>query len=456
MTVTVRFAPSPTGRLHVGNIRPAVLNYLFAKANNGTFMLRLDDTDQERSTQTFADGIKRDLTWLGLEWGKFARQSDRTARYMQVAEQLKAARRLYACYESADELDRKRKRQLARGLPPTYDRAGLKLRDADHAEMAAQGRRPHWRFLLANTDGPGSLIPAPTIVSWNDLIRGDMTVDVGSLSDPVLIREDGTALYTFTSVVDDVDFAITQIIRGEDHVTNSGVQVQLFEALGAVPPQFAHHSLLIGADGHALSKRLDSLSIEGFREAGLEPMAVLSHAALIGTSDAIDPHASFDSLVAGFALSKISTAPARFDLEELKGFNARLLHQLSYAAVADRLAAMGIGGGEAFWNTARPNISVFADIAKWWTVVSAEITPVIEDAAFTAKAAELLPPAPWTEATWREWTNAVKTASGAKGKALFHPLRVALTGQENGPEMKALLPLIGETRARARLMGRIG
>jgi len=456
MTVTVRFAPSPTGRLHVGNIRPAVLNYLFAKANNGTFMLRLDDTDQERSTQAFADGIIRDLTWLGLEWGTFARQSDRTVRYQEVAEQLKAAGRLYPCYETADELDRKRKRQLARGLPPIYDRSALRLSAADHAEMAAGGHRPHWRFRLANTDGAGSLTPAPTIVSWNDLIRGDMTVDVGSLSDPVLIREDGTALYTFTSVVDDVDFAITHIIRGEDHVTNSGVQVQLFEALGAVPPAFAHHSLLIGADGQALSKRLDSLSIDGFREAGLEPMAVLSHAALIGTSDAIEPHQSLGSLVGGFSLDKISTAPARFDLDELKGFNARLLHQVPYAAVIDRLAALGIGGGEAFWNAARPNISVFGDIARWWTVVSGDVTPVIEDAAFTAKAAEVLPPGPWDETTWPAWTNTVKAATGAKGKALFHPLRAAITGADSGPDMKALLPLIAEERVRARLAGRVG
>ena len=456
MTVAVRFAPSPTGRLHVGNIRPAVLNFLFTKANGGSFMLRLDDTDRERSTQAFADGIERDLRWLGLEWTKFARQSDRSQRYEEVAAQLKAAGRLYACYESADELDRKRKRQLGRDLPPIYDRAGLRHTDEDHAKMAAEGRKPHWRFLLANADTADPMTPAPTIVSWNDLVRGDQTVDVGSLSDPVLIREDGTPLYTFTSVVDDVDFAITHIIRGEDHVTNSGVQVQLFEALGAVPPAFAHHSLLIGADGQALSKRLDSLSIEGFREAGLEPMAVLSHAALIGTSDAIDPHLSLDSLAAGFSLSKISTAPARFDLEELKGFNARLLHKLPYEAVSERLAAAGVGGGQVFWETARPNIAVFGDIARWWAVVSGAITPVLEDPAFTAKAAELLPNAPWSGATWGEWTNAIKAATGAKGRALFHPLRLALTGSETGPEMKSLLPLIGEERARARLMGRAG
>ena len=456
MTVAVRFAPSPTGRLHVGNIRPAVLNYLFAKANAGTFLLRMDDTDRERSTQAFADGIEADLAWLGFHWDRFARQSDRTARYTEAASQLKAAGRLYACYETADDLDRKRKRQLARGLPPIYDRAGLRLTEAEAAQMALDGHKPHWRFRLDNTEVLGSLTPAPTMVSWNDLIRGDQMVDVGSLSDPVLIREDGTALYTFTSVVDDMDFAITHIIRGEDHVTNSGVQIQLFEALGSEAPAMAHHSLLIGADGQALSKRLDSLSIAGLREAGLEPMAVLSHAALIGTSDAIEPHPNLESLLAGFSLSKISTAPARFDLDDLKGFNARLLHKLPFAGVADRLAGAGIGGGDAFWNVARANINVFSDVAAWWNVVAGEISPVVEDAAFSAKAAELLPPSPWSDATWGDWTNALKAATGAKGKALFHPLRLALTGQDSGPDMKSLLPMIGERRARARLLGQVG
>ena len=453
--VAVRFAPSPSGRLHVGNIRPAVLNYLFARANGGSFMLRMDDTDAEKSTQAFAEGIERDLTWLGFTWDRFARQSDRTARYAGVAVQLKAAERLYPCYETADELDRKRKRQLARGMPPIYDRAGLKLTAAEHAEMAATGRKPHWRFRLANTE-IGSLEPAPTMVSWNDLIRGDQMVDVGSLSDPVLLRGDGTALYTFTSVVDDIDFAITHVIRGEDHVTNSGVQLQLFEALDAVPPAFAHHSLLIGADGHALSKRLDSLSIEGLRDMGLEPMAVLSHAALIGTSDAIEPHAELASLIAGFSLTKISTAPARFDVDELKGFNARLLHKIPYMLVADRLAAMGVSGGEAFWNVVRANCATLDDVRRWWAVTSGTITPVVEDAAFAAKAAGLLPPAPWSNATWGDWTAAVKAATGAKGRALFHPLRLALTGEDSGPDMKSLLPLIGYDRVAARLAGRPG
>lgn len=454
MTPAVRFAPSPTGKLHAGNIRPAVLNLLFARANGGSFMLRLDDTDRERSTQASADGIERDLTWLGFTWDRFVRQSDRFERYSEVAEALKARGLLYDCYETPEELDRKRKRQLARGLPPVYDRTGLKLTAQDRKKLEQQGLKPHWRFRLSNSAATGQPAPAPALITWHDLIRGSQTVDLSSLSDPVLIREDGTPLYTFTSVVDDIDFAITHIIRGEDHVTNSGVQIDLFRALKAEPPQFAHHSLLVGADGHALSKRLDSLSVEGFREAGLEPMAVLSHAALIGTSDPVEPHETIESLATLFSFDKISTAPARFDPDELKALNARLLHRTPFAAVAERLQRAGIGGGEAFWNAARANMQVFQDAGRWWRVAGGEITPVIEDAQFTAKAADLLPPEPWDDSTWSAWTNAVKAATGAKGKALFHPLRLALTGEDSGPEMKALLPLIGRSRVLARLSGK--
>ena len=302
MTPTVRFAPSPTGRIHIGNVRTAVLNYLFALKSGGQFILRLDDTDRERSTEAFAEGIRRDLRWLGFTWDREERQSARTKRYEETAGKLRKAGRLYPCFETEDELDRRRKRQLALGRPPIYDRAALKLTDADRKKLEAEGRAPHWRFQLANTSPESGNAPQPTIVSWNDHIRGDQTVDVGSLSDPVLIRADGTHLYTFTSVVDDIDFAITDVIRGEDHVTNTGVQIELFEALAHAPPAFAHHSLLVGADGHALSKRLGALSIESFREAGLEPMAVLSHAALVGTSDAIEPHAEIGELAALFDL----------------------------------------------------------------------------------------------------------------------------------------------------------
>ena len=452
MTVKLRFAPSPTGRIHIGNIRTAVLNYLFALKSGGELMLRLDDTDRERSTDAFAQGIRDDLHWLGFKWSREARQSDRTARYDEAANALKKSGRLYPCYETADELDRKRKRQHAAGKPPVYDRSALKLSADEHAKLEAEGR-PHWRFRLANTKTMRDLNPEHTAITWPDLVRGTQTVDAGSLSDPVLIREDGTYLYTFTSVVDDIDFGITHVVRGEDHVTNTGVQIDIFKAMGATPPEFAHHSLLIGADGHALSKRLGALSVLSFREAGLEPMAVMSHAALVGTSDAIEPHANLDELVELFSLDKISMAPGRFDIEDLKGLNAKLLHKLPYEAVADRLSALSIGGGETFWTAVRGNIGVFGDVENWWNAVSAPLVPVIEDADFSNKAAALLPDEPWDETTWATWTAAVKAATGIKGKALFHPLRLALTAVESGPELKTLLPLIGRARAMARLKG---
>jgi glutamyl-tRNA synthetase len=451
MPPIVRFAPSPTGRIHVGNVRTAILNWLFARKSGGTFWLRMDDTDLQRSTAEFAEGIRRDLSWLGLDWAREERQSARLERYDAVAFLLKEEGRLYPCYETEDELDRKRKRQLARGLPPIYDRTGLKLSDADRERLEAEGRKPHWRFRLNNSEE--GLAPLPTIVSWNDLIRGDQTVDIGSLSDPVVIRADGSYLYTFTSVIDDADFGITHIIRGDDHTTNTGVQLELFEALGKDPPHFGHHSLLIGPDGHALSKRLGSLSIEGMRAEGLEPMAVASYTALIGTSDPIDVYATLDELAGLFAFEKISSAPARFDLKELNALNARLLHTLPFADVADRLAAMDVGGGAAFWTAVRGNLTVLADAKDWWGVVSGKVVPIIEDAELTSAAATLLPQEPWDDTMWDVWIAALKAASGRKGRALFHPLRLALTGREDGPELKALLPLIGRDRAEKRLRG---
>jgi glutamyl-tRNA synthetase len=454
MAPFVRFAPSPTGRLHIGNVRTAILNWLFAKKNGGTFMLRLDDTDKERSSEQHAASIREDITWLGLTWALEERQSARLYRYALAAEKLKKAGRLYPCYETEEELERRRKRNLARGRPPIYDRAALKLDAAERAKLEAEGLRPHWRFRLANSEDTRPLDPVPTLVSWVDLIRGDQAVDIGSLSDPVLLRADGTPLYTFTSVVDDIDFAITHVIRGEDHVTNTAVQIQLFEALGAAPPQFAHHSLLVGSDGQALSKRLGALSIESFRAAGLEPMAVASHAALLGTSDAITAHANLDELAELFDLAKLSRAPARFALEELQALNAKLLHQLPYSAVSDRLQSLGVAGGRPFWDAVRGNLTVLADARTWWQVVKGPVTPVMESPALLAEAANLLPPEPWDERTWGAWTEAVKTATGAKGRSLFHPLRLALTGLETGPELRALLPLIGRSRAFERLNGR--
>ena len=442
--VKVRFAPSPTGWLHIGNIRPAVFNWLFAKAESGVFVLRFDDTDLERSKEEYIAGIREDLTWLGLTWDEEFRQSERFGFYEATAEKLKKAGRLYACYETPEELDRRRKRQMARGHPPVYDRAALKLTAEEKRELEAEGRKPHWRFLLEQR---------PT--AWDDLIRGHQEIGAASLSDPVLIREDGTPLYTFTSVADDADTGVTHIIRGEDHVTNTAVQIQIFEALGAPVPAFAHHNLLVGADGEALSKRLGSLSIRSFREQGLEPLAVMTHASLIGTSEALHPQASLEALSKLFGFAKISRAPARFDADELKALNAKLLHATPFEAVAARLADRGIDGGETFWLAVRANLEVFADVDLWWSVVKGPVTPVIEDAAFLDRARALLPPEPWDGSTWKSWTEAVKQATGIKGRALYHPLRLALTGLERGPELKDLLPLIGYDRATARLSGKV-
>jgi glutamyl-tRNA synthetase len=453
MKPIVRFAPSPTGRLHIGNIRTALLNWLFARKGAGTFILRLDDTDKERSRVEYAAAIREDLTWLGLVWTREERQSARLDRYAEAAERLKHSGRLYPCYETEEELERRRRRNLAAGRPPIYDRAALRLDASARAGLEAAGQRPHWRFRLANSEAVRPLDPVPTIVGWRDLVRGDQAVDIGSLSDPVLVRADGTPLYTFTSVVDDIDFSITHVIRGEDHVTNTAVQIQLFEALGAPVPQFAHHSLLIGADGQALSKRLGALSIESFRSAGLEPMAVASLAALLGTSEAVAPHASLDELVDLFDLAKLSRAPARFSTEELDTLNARLLHQLPYAAIEERLRELGIAGGAEFWNAVRGNLGVLADALTWWRIVNGPITPVIDSPALLSEAARLLPAEPWDAGTWGAWTQAVRSAAGVGGRALFHPLRLALTGLETGPELKVLLPLIGRARALDRLSG---
>jgi glutamyl-tRNA synthetase len=461
-TTIVRFAPSPTGRLHIGNIRTALLNWLCARKAGGQFILRLDDTDAERSTAAFAQGIETDLTWLGLTWDQFARQSDRTARYDAVVTQLKQSGRLYACYETPEELDRRRKRQQARGLPPVYDRAALKLTSDEKAQFAVEGRQPHWRFLLANY-ASDPLQPVTTNIGWLDGVRGEQTVDLASLSDPVLIRGDGAYLYTLCSVVDDVDMGVTDIIRGEDHVTNTGVQLDIFKALGATSPRFAHHSLLTGADGQGLSKRTGALSIAEFRELGMEPMAIASHAAALGTSDPITPQAALYALVARFDLAKLSRAPARFDPAELAELNAKYLHTLPFEAVAERLTSLGVTGEPAlrqsFWETVRGNLRIVNDAATWWQVVNVDGTkgfsPVTlseADRAFCVMAATHLPTEPWTVETWGAWTTAIKAATGRKGRDLFHPLRLALTGAESGPEMKALLPLIGHERCRSRLI----
>ena len=446
MSVKVRFAPSPTGKLHVGNVRTALVNWLFAKGQGGKFVLRIDDTDLARSTPEFEQGIEDDLTWLGMLWDERYNQSKRFDRYEDAAERLKAAGRLYPAYETGEELDRRRKVQLARGLPPVYDRAALDLTDAEKAAYEAEGRKPHWRFKLDRKR-----------VSWEDLSRGHAEVDTASMSDPVLIREDGLFLYTLPSVVDDIDMEITHVIRGEDHVTNTGAQIEIFEALiaagmGTTVPGFAHMPLLVGADGQALSKRLGSLSISDMRDQGYEPIAITSHLGRIGTSDPLEVGESVEALGASFAFAKMGRSPARYDTADLDRLNAQALHAMPYAVARPRLAALDADLGEGFWNIVRSNLQKFTDVVEMATIVRGPVTPVIEDPAFAEAALGLLP-AVIDETAWSTWTTAIKEATGAKGKALFMPLRLALTGQQHGPDMAAMAPLIGRERIEQRLKG---
>ncbi len=439
--VRVRFAPSPTGRLHVGNAYLALANWLEARRTGGWFLLRFDDTDRERSTAAFAEGIETDLRWLGLTWDETARQSQRLARYEAAARRLRAEERIYPCYETPEELSLKRKLQLQRGEPPVYDRAALALSEAERARLESEGRRPYWRFRLSGQRS-----------GWRDLVRGPQEIDEASQSDPVLIRADGSFLYTFSSVVDDIDFGITEVIRGADHVTNTGAQIELFRALGAEPPAFGHLPLLSDAAGEGLSKRIGSLSLAELREQGIEPLALASYLASLGAG-APEPRMSLEAIAADFDLGRFHGGSPRFDPAELAHLNARLLHQLPFEAVAARLPA---GVDERLWRAVRGNIERLADVEAWREVCEGTIEPVIEDAKLASQAAALLPPEPWDESTWARWTGAVRQATGRGGRALFHPLRLALTGRGDGPELKLLLPLIGRARALARLRGERG
>lgn len=440
----VRFAPSPTGHIHIGNARTALINYLVRLAGAGRFVLRFDDTDAARSREDFARAIEVDLAWLGVVPDIVVRQSQRLALYDAAMQRLIESGRLYRAYETSEELERRRRRQQARGAPPVYDRAALALTDADHARFEAEGRKPHWRFRLAE----GS-------VTWVDGVRGETRIDCASLSDPVLVREDGSYLYTLPSVVDDVDLGITHVIRGEDHVTNTAVQIQLFEAVAGPDrvPAFAHHNLLLDTSGAGLSKRSGALSIGALRDDGIEALAVCALAVLTGSSDDVHAVSSLADLATRFQLSHVSRAAARFDAAELRGLSARTLHALDFEAVRERLAALDIVGhkAEPFWLAVRGNLVRFADVADWWRVACGEIAPVIEDAAFGETAAALLPAEPFDETTWSAWTAALKENTGRKGRALFHPLRLALTGREDGPELAKLLPLIGRAGVIARL-----
>lgn len=433
MTIA-RFAPSPTGFLHLGNARAAVLNALLALGGNGRFMLRFDDTDSSRGEERFVEAAREDLRWLGLEWDAELRQSDRLPLYAAAADRLREADRLYPCYETAEELALRRKARLAAGRPPTYDRAALRLDAAERAELEAQGRRPHWRFRL---DGPAS---------WDDMILGPQRVEEGAVSDPVLIRADGVPLYTLASVVDDAERRVTDVVRGADHLTNTAVQIQIFRALGAEPPRFGHFSLLTAGDGAAFSKREGALSLGDLRAEGIEPEAVLSMLATLGSSRDVRLFADAAEAADGFALSAFGAAPTRFDPALLRRLSAERVRGMSFEDAAPRLAALGVEGPDAaaFWNAVRPNLDALGDAAEWWRIVVDGANPAHapEDADYVARALETLPPKPWGDSTWSEWTARVKRDSGRKGAALFRPLRLALTGRAHGPDMSALMPLL--------------
>jgi glutamyl-tRNA synthetase len=414
------------------------MNVLFAQAEGGTFVLRIDDTDLDRSTAEYEQGIRDDLSWLGVTWGKTFKQSDRFDMYDAAAEKLRKAGLLYACYETSEELDRQRKLLRVAGKPPIYNRAGLDLTDEQKSAYEAEGRTPHWRFKLSGET-----------VTWHDLVRGEQSIDMSSLSDPVLIRGDGSYLYTLPSVVDDIEAGITHVIRGEDHVTNSGAQIEIFQALSTHLPEFAHTPLLVGADGKSLSKRLGSLSMLELRQQGIEPMSIASLLAKIGTSDAVDIRDSLGALASEFSFDKIGRAPARFDEKDLTALNAKLLHETPYEVVADR-----IKGDEAFWNIVRANIEKISDVDAWADIVLKPMSGEIsgEDKDFCAAAATYLPDAVTPE-TWSSMIAHLKAETGRKGKTLFMPLRLALTGQQHGPSMDDMLQLLGAEKAKARLMG---
>jgi glutamyl-tRNA synthetase len=490
MSPTFRFAPSPTGLLHIGNARPAVINWLYARKMGGRFILRIDDTDTARSKPEFTTAIEHDLTWLGLNWDAEEFQSARIASYVAAAEKLKTLGRLYACYETPDELEVKRKLQLKAGKPPLYKRA-------DQKPAETEGRTPHWRFEIA----PGE-------IAWDDAIRGKCVYHGESLTDPVLVRADGTFLYMMPSVVDDIDMGMTHIVRGEDHVTNTAIQTQIWQALSSLPlPQFGHLPLLVDAAGKGLSKRMGSLSLQDLRESGLEPMSIVSLVAKLGSSDAIEARGTMDQLIAEFDISHFGRSTPKFDPHDLEFLNAKVLHDLPYAVAKPRLVDLGLPlaeldralatdpspqpsplsrgegaeppglreaqpkdklrdavrgssshatHGEAFWLAVRGNLQKFSEAAGWWHICFAPTAPCIEDTTFIAQAIPLLPEGAWDENTWGAWTEKVKTASGRKGKGLYLPLRMALTGLPHGPELKLLLPLMGRERALKRLNGVTG
>ena len=431
---TTRFAPSPTGHLHVGNLRTALFNYLIARQMDGTFVLRIDDTDPVRSKPKYVDSIKRDLEWLGLYWDQIEFQSNRLEQYAQTAEKLRDMGKLYECFESSLELDLKRKKQLNMGKPPVYDRSSLTLSKKEKDSLRVQSKG-YWRFMLDQSR-----------IDWADGILGETSIDVASVSDPVLIRGDGQVLYTLASICDDTDMGVSYVVRGSDHVTNTATQIQIIQALSGNVPKFAHHSLLVGSKGEGLSKRLGSLALGDMREAGLQPMALLSHLAKLGSSEPVELMGSLDEIILGFDLTKFGASPTKFDQMDLAPLTMKYLQGLSASDIIADISALGVPPEKAedFWNIVRMNISTLKDLSAWWDLMEKGAEPKIDDQEreFVLKAVSLLPPGQFDANTWKTWTQNVTEVTGRSGKNLYMPLRQALTGMSHGPDMGHLLPFL--------------
>jgi len=436
----VRFAPSPTGYLHIGNFRTALVNFLFSRKKNGHFMLRIDDTDEERSSLEYENGIKEDLKWMGIDWDSIEKQSSRLSNYDKALEILLDKKRAYPCFETGDELSLKRKSQLSSGKPPIYDRSALKLSDSDIASLKSEGKRPHYRFLLKHSD-----------VIWRDLIKGESKYNMSNLSDPVIIREDGRVIYTLASVVDDIDFEVTDILRGEDHMTNSAAQIQLFEALGSLAPRLGHLSLLTDISGSGLSKRLGSLSLRDLKKEGFQPLAIASLLSRIGTSDSTDISTELNEIIINFDINKFGKSKPKFDKVELSALNSKFFQLIDFENIFDDLKKININITKEFWYLIRGNINTLNDVNFWWDIVYGNIKTIKDSEEFTNLAIKTLPKKDFDKNTWSTWTSLIMKESGRKGKDLFKPLRLCLTGQSNGPEMASLVFIMGRDKVIERL-----
>ena len=436
----VRFAPSPTGYLHIGNFRTALINFLFAKNKNGHFMLRIDDTDDERSLKKYEDAIKEDLSWVGINWDSLEKQSSRLSYYDQALQKLLDKKRAYPCFETAEELSLKRKKQLSSGKPPIYDRSALNLSDSDIADFKAKGRSPHYRFLLDHKD-----------VNWNDLVKGASQYNMSNLSDPVIIREDGRVIYTLASVVDDIDFEVTDILRGEDHMTNSAAQIQLFEALESSPPNLGHLSLLTDISGAGLSKRLGSISLRDLKDEGFQPMAISSLLSKVGSSDAIEIFRDINQIISDFDISKFGKSKPKFDKNELRGLNSKFFKMLDFSDISNQLKNFNFKISSDFWELVKGNIENLEELELWWNIIYGNIEPKYNDENFLNTALETLPEGNFDKNTWTNWTSILMEETGRKGKELYNPLRMCLTGQNKGPEMATLVFLMGKEKVLERL-----